>query len=132
MPKLVLQVAKSTDFILDYGAGKHAIHALDLQSKGLRVTAYEIGDNVTDLHTISALDWAYDIVYASNVLNVLPSWDVIISVCDEIYKICDRVFICNYPKSPRKSDVTLAEIEEILKSRFSLVTRDKFVFVCTK
>lgn len=56
VPRLVPQYASQSDTILDFGAGKDAVHALDLREQGYNVTAYEFGSNVdSKLHDMDAL-----------------------------------------------------------------------------
>lgn len=69
--KLVKQLATPDMKILDYGAGKYCRHVIELRNLGLDVTAYDIANNVTELHDVNALDRQYDLVYANCVLNIL-------------------------------------------------------------
>lgn len=74
VPKIVPQVAKKTDKILDFGAGTKAIHTVALRQQGYLVTAYDIGANLDPaIHDPKALSRKWDVVYASNVLNVQPT-----------------------------------------------------------
>ena len=115
--------------ILDFGAGKHAAHAQALRDEGYtNVTAYEFGDNVNpQLHDVDALERKYDVVYASNVLNVQSH---LAMMAMTIRKIADAVnpmgvFIANYPQSPRKSNLTPSEVVELLEEQFETVIRMK-------
>ena len=112
--------------ILDFGAGKGATSTKYLLSKGFDVTAYDLwignGDELLDKY---ALDRQYDVVFASNVLNVQSS----LSMLNETLKqIKDSMkdngeFICNYPQTPRKMLLSETDIERFLLSIFSSVER---------
>lgn len=137
VPAIVLKYAKDDDAILDYGAGYEAIHTLDLRDKGYYVTAYDIGNNVNKgIHREDALSWMYDLIFASNVLNVLPKEDLVRSCVAEISATLDDsgVFICNYPYSPRYSGIPFLEIKSILLDYFDEVEdhKESKVFICKK
>lgn len=124
VPRLVTNYADSTSTILDFGAGKKAIHAQNLKEQGYDVTAYEFGGNVDPLlHDSNALERKYDIVYASDVLNVQLNegmfWDTLGQVVSAMR--IDSILIANYPASPRKWGVTGQEIRERLERVFSSV-----------
>lgn len=126
VPRYVASIATPSDKILDYGAGPKAIHTEMLRNQGLDVTAWEIGKNfVKGVHDINALKRTYDIVYASNVLNVQPSKKYIEKVVSRISKLVrpGGKFVCNYPISPRKSDVSAEELIELLIKYFRKVER---------
>jgi len=112
--------------ILDFGAGKEALHARALQEDGWACTAYEFGNNVdVRYHNELALMQQYDIVYASNVLNVQTCATMARHTISQIYDAVKEagMFIANYPKSPRKSDITPKEMEQLLLERFKMVER---------
>jgi len=79
VPQAVAAIASSGDRILDYGAGKpnedgQLPHLDQLRKLGAQVTAYDFGENLDpDAHDANALERKYDIVAASNVLNVQNS-----------------------------------------------------------
>ena len=95
-----------TKNILDFGAGKKALQTAYLKSQGFKkITAYEFGENVVDgVHDKEALSRRYGVVFASNVLNVLASEDMLIQTLWEIKKACKPggIVLLNYPASPRK------------------------------
>jgi len=104
VPPVVRQLATKSDFILDYGAGPKGFHAHCLKVLGYPVIAYDFGDNYNETaHDSEALDWAYDIVYASNVLNVQGSAHMLGQTLREIYGVLNTggKFIFNFPASPR-------------------------------
>ena len=77
VPKWIEENVNKKSSILDYGAGKSAQHTERLSNEGYNVTAYEFGDNVNpNIHDVNALDKKYDVVYASNVLNVQNSEEI--------------------------------------------------------
>lgn len=120
--------------LLDYGAGKSAIHTKWLRENGLNVTAYDFGENcINGIHDKNALDKIYDVVFASNVLNVQSS-DVMMSITlNQIYKVIKNggVFIFNYPSSPRKSKMSEYEIVNMVHSVFrtQLINKDKIYII---
>lgn len=112
--------------ILDFGAGKGATSTKYLLGKGFEATAYDLwcgdGDELLDKY---ALNRQYDIVFASNVLNVQSSRKMLLETLNQIKSALNGngEFICNYPVSPRKMKMDSSEIEEILISVFPNVTR---------
>ena len=112
--------------ILDFGAGKGATSTKYLLSKGFDVVAYDLwvgnGDVLLDKF---ALNRQYDIVFASNVLNVQSSLQMLFETLNQIKQAMNNngEFICNYPQSPRKMDLKETDIEEILFSMFGFVER---------
>ena len=127
VPQVVEKLAAKVqpEEILDYGAGKAAQHALALRKKGWKVVAYDIGENVVaDLHDPRALSRQYDIVYASNVLNVQPSKQHIEAVLAELRQVMKPggQVVLNFPKQPRKSGLKDKDFEELLRKYFADVT----------
>jgi len=127
--------------ILDFGAGKHAAHAQALRDEGYTVIAHEFGDNFSfDYHDPAALFYKYDVVYASNVLNVQTGLAMARATIKQVADVVDHhgVFIANYPTSPRKSDITPKEMVQLLLEQFNTVTRMQGttasapVWLCTK
>lgn len=139
VPRIVREIIPKSARTLDFGAGTEAIHARNLRLSGYDVSAYDIGQNLDpSIHDKNALYKKWDCIYASNVMNVQPSRSTLV---DLIYLISGMlvqrgIFIGNYPTSPRKSDVSVAELESILSRHFSIVTRIKGVssptWVCTR
>ena len=126
VPLWVEQNIDKNKIILDFGAGKGATSTKYLLSKGFDVTAYDLwignGDELLDKF---ALNRQYDVVFASNVLNVQSSQSMLLETLTQIKNLIkdNGEFICNYPQSPRKMVITTADIEEILCSTFSSVKR---------
>jgi hypothetical protein len=75
VPKAARELIQEGDRVLDFGAGKDAMHTKMLREEGFDVTAHEFGDNQKPgIHDPEALEKGpYDLVYASNVINVQNS-----------------------------------------------------------
>lgn len=112
--------------ILDFGAGKGATSTKYLLSKGFDVAAYDLwvgnGDELLDKF---ALNRQYDVVFASNVLNVQSSQSMLFETLSQIKDSMkdNGEFICNYPQTPRKMLLSETDIEGFLLSIFSSVER---------
>jgi hypothetical protein len=105
VPKWIEENVNKKSSILDYGAGKSAQHTERLSNKGYNVTAYEFGDNVNpNIHDVNALDKKYDVVYASNVLNVQNSEEILNTTLKEISDALNEngYAVVNLPTTPRK------------------------------
>jgi len=131
VPRVVEKIVKHGDVILDFGAGKNAVQAQQLMNKGYDVIAYEMGKNFNPLyHFKDALNYRYNIVYASNVVNVQHSDEQIYNLLSLLHELIvnDGKVVINYPQSPRyavKQDgdiVSTKEVEDIAKSIFYRVT----------
>ena len=91
--------------VLDFGAGRQARATHLLRSAGFKhVTAYDFPENQDENHSPTALAKIYDLVFASNVLNVQPSLSMLWRTLYQISTATswEGVFVCNYPTSPRK------------------------------
>jgi hypothetical protein len=119
VPRVVGEMAKPGMTILDFGAGKEAIHVHMLRAKGLDVTAYDFGANVRlGLHDPDALSRQYDLVYASNVLNVQSSLEMLHGTVAQIAGATkdEGHVVVNLPREPRKcADVTVTLLRHILE-----------------
>jgi 2-polyprenyl-3-methyl-5-hydroxy-6-metoxy-1,4-benzoquinol methylase len=123
VPRYVETVALPGQTILDFGAGPEALHAKRLKQTGLDVTAYEIGANQNENHDPTALFRQYDIVFASNVLNVQAHGN---DLWGTLFRIRDAVkpggfAVLNYPESPRKLPLNTAQMERIVYIVFTHV-----------
>lgn len=109
--------------ILDFGAGRDALHTLRLRREGfLHVDAYDFGANTRDgLHVLRPKSTFYNVVFLSNVLNVQPSEEYIHAIIQHILGLfdwrssMDRLCLFNYPRSPRYSGLSLKQIIEIIE-----------------
>ena len=127
VPRHVEQLASKDDDILDFGAGKDAVHAKGLRAKGFKVTAHEFGSNQREgVHDPDALGRQYHTVYASNVLNVQSSRDMLARTLDQIHRSTrpGGRFIGNLPMSPRKfPELDHQMVHDELAKRFETVER---------
>lgn len=127
VPRAVQSIATTKDRILDYGAGKHAAHTQYLRDLGFNVTAYDFGANVDpELHDPNALGRKYTLVFASNVLNVQSSVDMLGKTLDQIRSVVapGGKFVGNLPMTPRKSpDLSANLLKAELLARFQTVER---------
>jgi SAM-dependent methyltransferase len=117
--------------ILDFGAGKAAAHKLSLCESGYNVDAYEFGDNIVPgLHIDTLPEDTYDVVYASNVLNVQSSFSMLANTLLQLQKTLKEggVLIANYPNEPRKligsngKPLTKKEMESYIYPYFDIDT----------
>ena len=106
VPRIVREWIGVTDRVLDFGAGKKAIHAVQLRREGYNITAHEFGANCCPgIHDPYAIrQYFYDLVYASNVLNVQSSIRMLRQTLSQMYFTLKPggIIIANFPKHPRK------------------------------
>jgi len=125
--KAVREFIDKEDFILDFGAGKMANQARILKDEGYNVVAYDFGLNAIDgLHDKNALRYKYDVVYASNVLNVQSSSEMMNTTLDQISKVLkpNGIFVANYTKTPRYMDMNANDlVNQYLSKYFSTVKK---------
>jgi hypothetical protein len=113
---------KATATILDFGAGKTANHARAMVEDGYLCLAHEFGDNVDPrYHCELAMSNTYDVVYASNVLNVQSSLHMFIETIEQVKSVMkdDGVFVANFPLEPRKMNMKAWQMRELLQQHFS-------------
>lgn len=128
VPEFVEKLACKSDLILDFGAGKYPLHALRLKNKGYKVKSYDFGKNFNvSFHDKDALDYKYNIVYASNVLNVQSNEDMFRRTIEQIIGLMkdESIFVANYPASPRKMGASMNDIKEILSDYFTITNLGK-------
>lgn len=121
VPRYVSENVNKKEVILDFGAGKAAVHTMWLQEQGFHVVAYDFGDNCVDgLHDKDALSKQYTMIMCSNVLNVQSSLKMLFETLKQIYNCLEQggELICNYPSSPRKMVITVNDLKEIIQSIF--------------
>jgi hypothetical protein len=97
-----------------------------LRDEGYDCTALEVGSNFNpELHDKDAITRDYDVVFASNVLNVQSSVLEIVDILLDVLGLLKKngKFICNFPKKPRHSDVDEDYIDALLGLGFKKVTR---------
>lgn len=105
--------------ILDFGCGTEFIQGHYLRNLGFDVDAWDFGTNKPK-ECVEQLDPIYDVVYASNVLNVISSYSMLQETLTQIKRCLKRdgMFIANYPQSPRKLNMTVKELEQIISIIF--------------
>lgn len=121
VPRYVAEHINKEDSLLDFGAGKGAVHTKWLREEGFNVTAYDFGDNcIEGLHDKNALQKQYKVIMLSNVLNVQSSMPMLLETLRQIDNSLEPggEFICNYPSSPRKMELTIDDLKEIIQSIF--------------
>jgi len=139
VPRLVEQLCLPEQGpLLDFGAGKEALHVLTLREKGFEVVAHEFGNNfVAGLHNEEALSGQYACVYASNVLNVQCNEDMLRITLAAMCSCTEAggKVIANYPKAPRKAALPNAEFFKIVQEYGTLeripTTNGSVLFVLT-
>ena len=128
VPRVVASMVDKAQSVLDFGAGKDAMHTQRLRGEGFDVTAYEFGSNINpELHDVDALNRDYDVVYASNVLNTQNSEAMLEATIEQINSALKEggSAIVNLPASPRKgaysglsqregADLLQQKLEEII------------------
>ena len=105
--------------ILDFGCGSEFIQGKYLRELGFDVSGWDFGANKPQ-ECVDKLEQIYDVVYASNVLNVISSQSMLMETLDQIYNCIKDggMFVANYPQSPRKMDISATELSEIVKEKF--------------
>jgi hypothetical protein len=124
-PKYVKENVSKESSVLDFGAGKDAAHSEALKKAGFEdVTAYEFGNNFKWFtHDPNALSKKYDVVYASNVMNVQSSSDMARQTLNQMTGSTKGKLVLNYPKEPRYLEWSPLELEHQLKLRFNNVKK---------
>jgi hypothetical protein len=115
--------------VLDFGAGKDSRQAQKISTKYSNVVAHDFHEVISDsgvdsLFDINALDKdnGYDVVIASNVLNVQPSCEMLEKTLDDLYCVMGegKKLVVNVPRAPIKVNCsgelkTHAELVEIVR-----------------
>lgn len=128
VPRHVESTVPKDASILDFGSGPAAAHSQSLRQKGFtNVTAYDFGANVKPgVHDPQALTKQYDHVFASNVLNVQSSPEMLQETIKQIRSTVrpGGKATVNLPSSPRKFEGLNAElVQQELESAFDSVKR---------
>ena len=105
--------------ILDFGCGSEFIQGKYLRDLGFNVDGWDFGANKPQ-NSVDKLEKIYDVVYASNVLNVISSLSMLMETLDQIYNSLKAggTFIANYPVLPRKMALTSTDMAEIIGAKF--------------
>lgn len=97
--------------ILDFGCGRHEVHVHQLRRAlpCCGVVGYDLSLPGSERH----LSGTYDVVLASNVLNVQTTPHMLRRTLRQLASLARRgaAIIANYPASPRKAGLTVAEIK---------------------
>lgn len=109
--------------VLDYGAGKDPLLTKMLKSKGFNTTAHDFGVNQTSNHDKQALNSKYDLVIATNVLNVQQDKTMLNKALEQIKDVLvhNGTLIATFPKLPNETGITQKEFKEIFKLHFGIV-----------
>jgi hypothetical protein len=129
LPRYIEKTTPKSARILDFGSGKNAIHTAYLKSKGFTsVFAFDIGENYNPkLHKKNALNYSYDVLFASNVLNIQPSKEQLLETfetletletLETIFKTAAKRFVFNYPQKPRYMSLPTTEIANYIHNVF--------------
>ena len=129
-------LASKGDKILDFGAGKHPYYVQKFRSEGYNIDGWDLPPSVQfwkenyDEDFVGQIETPiYDIVYASNVLNVASNEEFLERMTIE--KIFNSLksggkFVGNYPKSPRKNPtMTEGDLYNMLNNWFEDVQFNK-------
>ena len=110
--------------ILDFGCGSDFVQGKYLRDLGFNVFGWDFGDN-KPADCIEKLEQIYDVVYASNVLNVVSSQSMLMETLDQINSCLKSggIFIANYPQSPRKMNIKDKELKRIVQEKLGGVVR---------
>ena len=105
--------------ILDFGCGPEFIQGKYLRDLGFDVSGWDFGNNKPK-DCVEKLEQVYDVVYASNVLNVISSLSMLMETLDQICNCLKDggVFIANYPQSPRKMLISARDLADIIQLKF--------------
>lgn len=125
VPRIALDFADKflgkDSYILDFGSGKEARHTKDFREIGYNFTyAYDFNNSSPySMKNPQAVKW--DVIFASNVLNVQTSEGMLDRTLEYLKKLCNShtTLIVNYPKSPRKLEVTLEQLKEKFNKYFN-------------
>jgi SAM-dependent methyltransferase len=138
-PGYALSLASQNDKILDFGAGKGAPYVEKYRQMGYDIWGVDLPANMAaweeGIAPPEGFINQFDLVYASNVLNVQSSENFLKSTIRSILKALKPtgIFVGNYPLSPRKMpEMNELMLEEILKEYFDIVSYDKSkkMFTC--
>lgn len=120
--RYVLDNVSKDASILDFGSGPAAVQTLALRDAGFKnVSAYDFGVNTRDgIQDPDALNKKYDVVFASNVLNVSSDEEMLRETLRDIKKAAKNEIVFNYPSSPRKSGLNAQEVRDIIIDEYGV------------
>lgn len=120
--------------LLDYGCGTYFVQGNYLKSLGFDVDGWDIGNN-KPVNCVTDLENKYNVVYASNVLNTMSSKSMLEESLQQINRclLNKGLFIANYPKTPRKLNLSNDEMTELIKQYFVVIKKcSNGLIVCQK
>ena len=144
VPSFAIELANKNDTILDFGAGKHPYYVLKYRDLGYNIYGWDLPESMSfweqeypneDIKP-KGLNHQFDLVYASNVLNVAPNENFLRNLTlNYILKALksNGTFIGNFPLNPRKNpEMTTEKMYNILKEYFNDVEyiKNKKIFIC--
>ena len=120
--RYVLDNVSKDASILDFGSGPAAVQTLALRDAGFKnVSAYDFGVNTRDgIQDPDAINKKYDVVFASNVLNVSSDEEMLRETLRDIKKAAKNEIVFNYPSSPRKSGLNAQEVKDIIIDEYGV------------
>lgn len=145
VPSFAMNLALKTQMVLDFGAGKHPFYVMKYRDMGYDIYGWDLPDSMKyweenyeeEIQPPGGLNKQFDMVYASNVLNVAPSEEFLKRMTLDMIKSALKsggMFIGNFPASPRKNpEMTPQKLYEILNEYFEGVQyfNDKKIYLCT-
>ncbi len=118
IPRVISKLIAKGQKVLDFGAGKEALHAKTLRKSGFKVSAYDF--NIPGSEKF--LDTKHDVVYASNVLNVQADDTMLNLTKGQMHQAVksDGVIYANFPSSPNIINMTPKMMEDSLGTHFEV------------
>ena len=144
VPSFAMNLALKTQTVLDFGAGKHPFYVMKYRDIGYDIYGWDLPDSMRyweenyeeEIQPPGGLNKQFDMVYASNVMNVAPSEEFLRRMTLDTIKSALKnggMFIGNFPASPRKNpEMTPKRLYEILGEYFEGVQyfNDKKIYLC--
>jgi len=131
VPKMVSILASKKDKILDYGTG-YGQYTKMLRDEGLNIFMHDFSRNHPSELNKYFLDSPessspFDIIFASNVLNVQTSSEMLVRTLRDVVCLLDMdgLFVGNYPNKPRK-------LEALHPTMLYTLLKDYFIDVTMK
>lgn len=145
VPSFAMNIALKTQMVLDFGAGKHPFYVMKYRDMGFNIYGWDLPESMRyweenyeeEIRPPDGLSGQFDLVYASNVMNVAPNENFLRRMTLDTIKRALKpsgIYIGNYPASPRKNpEMTPAMLKGILEEYFMGVQyfNDKKIYVCT-
>lgn len=120
VPKYIGYTALWTESILDFGSGPRAIHTRRMREMGYNVEAYDFGANYRKDEVFGDLSKHYDIVFASNVLNVQSDEEMMRKTLRLMLVPNPKRIVFNYPKDPRHSTLSADDVRRIVRELYGV------------